>query len=118
VRGEKAGRIPELFSRELRQCISVVRGFFFGFEFLLRKLSNGNCDLSDATGDDESLFEMNFQTEPDIDAAQFQKTAAKRAACKSGLSEFREETAATNQYFACATADDVDFVSAVFGANG
>jgi hypothetical protein len=35
VRGEKAGRIPERSGRELRQCISVIRGFFlYGGEAL------------------------------------------------------------------------------------
>src|SRR5215831_6661376 len=85
---------------------------------LVLRLLNWNRDFAYAAGNDKTLFEMNLETETNIDTAKFQKATAERAAGESGWSEFGEETAAANQDFTGTTANNIDLVSAVFGANG
>jgi hypothetical protein len=98
------------FSRELRQYISVIRGFFFC-------LTDGNCDFSDSAGDDESIFEMNLEAETDIDTAELQETAAEGASRQSGRRELWKKPSASDQNLPSPTGNHRDFISAIFGAD-
>jgi len=112
VRGERRSLAPEKSSRGLRQGISVIRGFFVMNSGSL--LTNGYSDFSNAARDDEAFVEMDFQTKSDVNAAKFQKTTAKRTAGESCGSEFREESAATDQDVSSAARDHGDFIGTVF----